>query len=248
MAETAPLDLIRPDWPAPASVHAFATGRAGGVSGGPFASLNLGDHVGDDPASVVANRERLRCLAGLPAEPRWLRQVHGATVATPEAPPAEADAMFTQQPDVVCVVLTADCLPVLLCDTAGRHAAAAHAGWRGLAAGIIEATVKRLRAAGAGELIAWLGPAISAAAYEVGPEVRDALLSADPAAGAGFTRNARGRWQMDLPGLARRRLRALGIAASYGGELCTHGEPGRFFSHRRDGATGRQATLIWLGP
>jgi YfiH family protein len=248
VAETARLDLIAPDWPAPPAVRALATGRAGGTSRGIYASLNLGDHVGDEPARVAANRERLRRLAGLPAEPRWLRQVHGNAVAAAEAAAPEADAMVTREPRVVCAVLTADCLPVLLCDEAGRHVAAAHAGWRGLQAGILEATVARLRAAGAGELIAWLGPAISARAYEVGAELREAFLGTDPGAGEGFAPNARGRWQMDLPGIARRRLLALGVAAVYGGTLCTHGDAARFFSHRRDGTTGRQATLIWLEP
>jgi YfiH family protein len=248
VAEAARLDLIEPDWPAPPSVRALATGRAGGVSLGAYASLNLGDHVGDAPAHVAANRALLRRVAGLPAEPEWLRQVHGNTVARAGAGSAQADAIVTSEPCVVCAVLTADCLPVLFCDETGRHVAAAHAGWRGLTAGILEATVAQLRAGGAGKLLAWLGPAISAPAYEVGGEVRDELLGTDPRAAEGFTPNAPGRWQMDLPGIAKRRLLGLGVAAVYGGTACTYDDPVRFFSYRRDGVTGRQATLIWLNP
>ena len=247
MAKTARLDLILPDWPAPATVRALATGRGGGVSLGAYSSLNLGDHVGDQAAHVAENRALLCRRAGIPAEPRWLRQVHGNAVAGPGAAPVEADAMLASEPHVVCAVLTADCLPVLLCDEAGRFVAAAHAGWRGIKAGILEATVARLRAAGAGELMAWLGPSISAPAYEVGAEVHEEFLAADPHT-EGFTANSRGRWQMDLPGIARRLLRELGVAAVYGGTACTYHDPARFFSYRRDGTTGRQATLIWLDP
>lgn len=229
----------------------MATTRPGGVSTGAFASLNLGDHVGDAPAAVAANRRRLAVALGLPVEPLWLRQVHGTQVADAAvaAPGAQADASVAAVPGMVCAVLTADCLPVLFCDEAGTRIAAAHAGWRGLAAGVLEATVAALEASGAraDHLLAWIGPAISAAAYEVGDEVRDAFLSADPQAVSGFTANARGRWQLDLPALARQRLTAVGISRVYGGDLCTHGDPQRFFSHRRDGHCGRQATLIWLG-
>jgi YfiH family protein len=189
----------------------------------------------------------------LPAEPAWLEQVHGVGVATPAelaaaVAPVRADAAYAGPGGPVCAILTADCLPVLLCDRRGRWVAAAHAGWRGLAAGVIEATVAALRAAGVAphELLAWLGPGIRAPAYEVGDEVRSAFLAADPAAASGFAANARGRWQLDLPALARQRLAAAGVGQVHGGTRCTHAEPARFFSHRRDGQTGRQATLIWL--
>jgi YfiH family protein len=243
------LALIRPDWPAPARVRAAATTRAGGVSAGRYASLNLGDHVGDAAAAVRENRLRLRRALDLAAEPLWLRQVHGATVVEASGAGAAADAMIADGTGAVCAVLTADCLPVIFCDEGGTHVAAAHAGWRGLAAGVLEATVGRLtdRGIAPGRLLAWIGPAIGAAAYEVGPEVRAAFLAADAAAATGFTANARGRWQLDLPSLARRRLAAAGVTRVYGGDLCTYADSGRFFSHRRDGACGRQATLVWLG-
>jgi YfiH family protein len=246
----AQLDLIRPDWPAPASVRAFATTRAGGCSRGVYASLNLGDHVGDDPAAVEYNRHHLRQTLDLPAEPLWLQQVHGIEVAnvTTAVPRTSADAIIADRARQTCVVMTADCLPVLFCNAAGTQIAAAHAGWRGLAAGVLEATVTALAGRGAAPatLMAWIGPAISAAAYEVGSEVREAFLAVDPAAGSGFSANARGRWQLDLVAIARRRLAAVGVQRVYGGTLCTAGDPLRFFSHRRDGSCGRQATLIWI--
>lgn len=244
------LALIRPDWPAPARVRAVATTRAGGVSRGAFATLNLGLHVGDDPEAVRENRARLVAALGLAAGPLWLHQVHGTTVAdaATAAPVPVADAMVAGSAGLACVIMTADCLPVLFCNAAGTVVAAAHAGWRGLAAGVLEATVAALadRGAAATTLMAWIGPAISAPAYEVGADVRAAFLAADPAAAAGFTPNARGRWQLDLPGLARQRLGSLGVGAIYGGDRCTATDPRRYFSHRRDGACGRQATLIWL--
>lgn len=244
------LALIRPDWPAPARVRAVATTRAGGVSRGAFATLNLGLHVGDDPEAVRENRARLVAALGLAAGPLWLHQVHGTTVAdaATAAPVPVADAMVAGSAGLACVIMTADCLPVLFCNAAGTAVAAAHAGWRGLAAGVLEATVAALadRGAAATTLMAWIGPAISAPAYEVGADVRAAFLAADPAAAAGFTPNARGRWQLDLPGLARQRLGSLGVGAIYGGDRCTATDPRRYFSHRRDGACGRQATLIWL--
>lgn len=245
-----PLQLIEPDWPAPAGVRAAATTRAGGVSAAAYASLNLGDHVGDDPAAVAGNRRRLAAALKLPAAPLWLRQVHGRRVASASRDGAgtEADAMVATLPGAVCVVLTADCLPVLLCDAEGTAVAAAHAGWRGLAAGVLEATVAALVAAGAGadRLMAWIGPAISAPAYEVGEEVRGACLAGDPGAAGAFSANPRGRWQLDLPALARHRLAAAGVTRIYGGQHCTFSDPRRFFSHRRDGSCGRQATLVWM--
>jgi hypothetical protein len=243
--------VIVPDWPSPPQVRACATTRDGGVSLARYASLNLGAHVGDDPAHVQANRERLKRQAALPAEPCWLNQVHGIAVARAGADPAPptADASLTDHPGRVCAVLTADCLPVLFCNRAGTHVAAAHAGWRGLAAGVLEATVAALGADGvpAQELLVWLGPAIGPAAYEVGGEVRDAILAGDPGAGPTLQPTRPGHWHLDLYGAARRRLRRAGLTMISGGGLCTAGDS-RFYSHRRDGITGRQATLVWLEP
>jgi hypothetical protein len=242
-------ELIEPDWPAPRNVRAVATTRLGGVSIGTYRSLNLADHVGDDPASVAENRRRLARSLDLPAEPHWLQQVHGTTVRDADAHSGgAADAMIASAPGEVCVVLTADCLPVLLCDDSGLHVGAVHAGWRGLAAGVIEATILAFMRKGvaAEKLLAWIGPSIGPRAYEVGDDVRDAFLARDPAAAAGFAENARGRWQLDMPLIARRRLAAAGVTRVWGGDLCTHGDPRRFFSYRRDGTCGRQATLIWL--
>lgn len=251
MARTpVPLDLIRPDWPAPPAVWAFATTRSGGSSRGAWATLNLATHVGDDPAAVQDNRLRLRQALALPAEPLWLQQVHGTAVADADATalPATADAIVARRAGQACVVMTADCLPVLFCNAAGTRIAAAHAGWRGLAAGVLEATVTSLVQDGAAvaTLMAWIGPAISAPAYEVGAEVREAFLAVDPAADSAFAANARGRWQLDLVAIARRRLAAVGVPRVYGGNLCTASDPARFFSHRRDGNCGRQATLIGI--
>lgn len=244
------LELILPDWPAPPAVRALATTRRGGVSGGPFASLNLGDRVGDDPLAVAENRRLLRAAAALPAEPAWLEQVHGATLVELPAgrAPPRADAAASSRAGVVAAVLTADCLPLLFCDRGGRRIAAAHGGWRGLAAGIIERVVADFGAAGIapGELLAWLGPAIGPAAYEVDERVRDAFPAAGDA--PAFRLNARGRWQLDLCALARGRLAAAGVTAVHGGGRCTASEPRRFYSYRRDGACGRQACLVWLEP
>lgn len=234
------------DWPAPTHVHAGTTLRQGGVSQPPWDSLNLAGHVDDDPAAVAQNRRRL----GLPAGPVWLTQEHGrdvvnaATVAPGESP--RADASFSTRPGVICAVLTADCLPLLLTDRAGSRVAAVHAGWRGLAAGIIEATVTALEVS-PDELLAWLGPAIGPAAYEVGDEVRAAFVGHDPQAAACFEATRPGHGLLDLYALARRRLQRLGVNAVYGGGLCTFSDTERFFSYRRDGVTGRMASLIWLG-
>ncbi len=227
-------------------LRAVATTRAGGVSGGAWAGLNLGDHVGDDPAAVAINRARLQAALDLPAPPHWLRQVHGTAVTIPgRQAPAESDAAVTREPGCVLAILTADCLPVLFAERNGSVIGAAHAGWRGLAAGVLEATLAAMDCRPA-DVLAWLGPAIGAAAFEVGDEVRSAFLEADPGAGAAFTANARGRWQADLAALARRRLGASGVTRVYGGEPCTHADPMRFYSHRRDGRTGRMASLIWI--
>ncbi len=237
--------LLTPDWPAPPGVRALQTLRVGGCSPAPWDSFNLGDHVGDDPARVAANRAALR--RRLPVEPAWLRQVHGTVAVDAAKCPenAEADAAYARQPGVVCAVMTADCLPVLFCDRAGSVVAAAHAGWRGLAAGVLEATIAALGVP-AGELLAWLGPAIGPAAFEVGDEVRAAFVAADPAAAAAFAPHAPGKWLADLPQLARRRLQAAGVGWIGGGEICTWADPASYFSYRRDGITGRMATLVWL--
>jgi polyphenol oxidase len=243
---------VTPDWPAPATVRALSTLRTGGASGPPYASLNLGGHVGDDTTAVERNRRALRDAARLPAEPVWLEQVHGNCVKDLDSPgPAgPADAAVTRQPGRVCAILTADCLPVLLANDAGDRVGAAHAGWRGLAAGVIEASVNALGGP-PGELLAWLGPAIGTRHFEVGAEVREEFLrragARDTAAvDAAFMPNARGRYTADLYALARGRLRRLGVERIYGGGECTYTDNVRYYSHRRDGRTGRQATLIWL--
>jgi YfiH family protein len=247
------IEWLTPQWPAPAAVGALSTLRGGGVSLPPYASLNLGAHVGDGPAAVLDNRRRLRVAAELPAEPTWLSQVHGARVLDLDAPGAlgadgalaHADAATTRRPGRICTILAADCLPVLFAADSGEVVGAAHAGWRGLAGGVIEATVQALGVPPP-TLLAWLGPAIGPRHFEIGPEVRDELLKGDGGAEAAFTVNARGRFMADLGALARRRLARLGIERTYGGGECTYSEPGRYFSHRRDGRTGRQASLIWL--
>lgn len=238
---------IRPGWPAPDRVHALVTTREGGVSEAPYDSLNLGVHVGDDPARVAENRRRLQAL--LPAEPCWLNQVHGTTVLDADTWSGglmDADAVVSRRAGRVCAVMTADCLPVLLCDVAGSVVAAAHAGWRGLHGGIVDATVAAMDVSPS-SLVAWLGPAIGPDAFEVGEEVRQAFMSHTPQAVHAFRATATpGKWMADLYALARLRLAALGVARVYGGEFCTHADATRFFSYRRDGVTGRMASLIWL--
>lgn len=235
---------LEADWPAPPGVVAGTTLRAGGVSRGTWASLNLGAHVGDDADSVQANRARFVEACGLPAEPPWLNQVHGTQVAAAggAAPARPADAIVGNRPGAVCAVLTADCLPVVFASGSGEEVGAAHAGWRGLSAGVLEATVAAFEAAPR-DLLAWLGPAISQAAFEVGGEVREAFADEDPGSAAHFRQNERGRWQADLYGLARRRLERCGVIRVFGGGRCTFSEPGAFFSYRRDGQCGRMATF-----
>jgi len=237
---------IAADWPAPAGVIAGCSVRQGGVSEGSFASLNLGTHVADDDAAVIENRCRLKAQCDLPAEPGWLSQVHGTTVAVEPVAgsPITADAAFTRKAAVVCAVLTADCLPVLFTSTDGSELAVAHAGWRGLNAGVLEATVDRFSVPPA-RMLVWLGPAISQAAFEVGGEVRDAFLANDTAAADCFVENQRGRWQADLYALARQRLARTGINQVFGGNFCTYTDSGRFFSYRRDGECGRMANFIY---
>ncbi len=238
-------DLLLPDWPAPARVRTLQTMRGGGCSPCPWESFNLGDHVGDDPFRVAANRALLR--ARLPVEPLWLTQVHGCTVvdAGQCSKSKEADAAYSRQAGVVCAVMTADCLPVLFCNRAGTVVGVAHAGWRGLVAGVLEAIIAAM-AVPAATLLAWLGPAIGPSAFEVGDEVRAAFATADPGAEVAFMPYAPGKYLADIYELARRRLRRVGVEAIYGGDQCTVSAPERFFSYRRDGITGRQATLIWL--
>jgi YfiH family protein len=237
-------DWLIPDWPAPASVKSCVTTRAGGVSLAPFDSFNLGDHVDDAPEAVAANR--LRLTSALDVQPAWLRQVHGVVVADADSSQVlEADASFTQTPGVACTIMTADCLPALFCDRAGTRVAAAHGGWRGLAAGILEATVQRM-AVPASEILVWLGPAIGPQAFEVGPEVREAFISTHPETIEAFipSRNA-GKFMADIYALARLRLAACGVTAVYGGGFCTVTDT-RFYSYRRSARTGRFASLVWI--
>jgi len=239
-------DWIVPDWPAPANVHALITTRIGGVSQGAFAGCNLGETVGDDPRAVAENRALLRRL--LPGEPRWMKQVHGTRVldAADASDAQPADAAFSRRAGTVCAVQIADCLPVLLCDRAGSAVALAHAGWRGLSAGVVELAVERMRLAPP-ELIAYLGPAIGPGAFEVGDEVREAFVRVDPRAEQAFVRHRADKWLADLFTLARQRLARAGVQAVYGGGLCTVSDPRRFYSYRRDRTTGRMAAVIWLG-
>ena len=256
-------DILFPRWPAPAGVHAAFTLRTGsGLSQPPFDSCNIAAHVGDDPAAVAGNRARLRASLGLPAEPVWLEQVHGSRVvdldsgdgdgpvpadsARDASSPRVADAVVTRAPGRVCAIQVADCMPVLFAAADGSVVGAAHAGWHGLAGGVLEAAVRAMETPPE-ELLAWLGPAIGQAHFEVGEEVRAAFLAADAGAAAAFTANPRGRWQCDLHALARRKLAALGVSGPcvFGGSWCTYADAGRFFSYRRDGRCGRMAALIW---
>lgn len=237
------------DWPAPRGVHALSTLRGdsrSGVSKGPYSGFNLGDHVGDDPVAVAENRRRLKAAAGLPSDPAWLSQVHGIGVADLDSlvAPGPADAAISRGSGKVCAILTADCLPIVLASASGAIVAAAHAGWRGLAAGVIEATVRAMGVP-PGSLVAWLGPAIGPKHFEVGSEVRDAFLEGDPKSAEAFEPNPYGRFMADLGLLARQRLQGLGVSRIYGGGECTFARADRYFSHRRDGISGRQATLIW---
>ncbi len=233
------------NWPAPPNVRALITTRTGGVSLGPYASMNPADHVGDDPLAVAANRAHLR--AALPSEPFWLKQVHGDIVAEAGSGPLEADACIARTAEQVCVVLTADCLPVLFAARDGSVVGAAHAGWRGLCAGVLERTVAAMGVPGQ-QVLAYLGPAIGPRAFEVGPEVREAFIAQDAAAAAAFTPQDNGKYLADLYLLARQRLTKVGVTQVYGGGDCTYSDPERFFSYRRDGVTGRMAALVWIAP
>jgi len=237
-------DLIIPDWPAPSNVHAIQTTRQGGFSEAPFESLNLGAHVQDHLITVVKNRQLLNQF--VPTEPVWLNQVHGTKVvdAALSSCIQDADASFTRQSNVVCVTMTADCLPVLLCDKQGTAVAAIHAGWRSLCNGVIENAVLTMGLK-AEDLLAWLGPAIGPDAFEVGAEVRQSFIEKDTNATQAFQPNA-DKWLANLYLLATQRLNNVGIKAIYGGGDCTYSFPERYFSFRRDGMTGRMATMIWL--
>jgi YfiH family protein len=239
-------DWLQPDWPAPGRVRALCTTRSGGVSPGPWASLNLGAHCGDEPANVRRNRSLLN--RHLPARPLWLRQVHGVAVVRHEggAPePPEADAAVAFEGGRVCAVLTADCLPVFLCDCTGSRVAVVHAGWRGLATGVLGAAVGALGGAPR-DLLAWLGPAIGPGAYEVGNDVVTGFAAQPgPDHSAAFAPSG-DRWLLDLYEAARLQLAHAGVRSVYGGGLCTYSDPQRFYSYRRDGVTGRMASLIWL--
>lgn len=244
---TSALPLLRPDWPAPSNIHAFSTYRQGGVSLPPYDSLNLGDHVGDDVQAVTDNRQRLLTQARLPAKPLWLQQVHGNDVidARHWTPAIPGDAIYSNQPERVCTVLTADCLPVLFTDRSGRQIAAAHAGWRGLLAGVLENTVARFEGRRQ-DILAWLGPAIGPQQFEVGREVFEAFCERDNAANRAFQQRNADHYLADIYLLARQRLAQAGVNAVFGGEHCTVTEADQFYSYRRDGNTGRMASLIWI--
>jgi len=244
------MSFFAPDWPAPNKVQALQSTRQGGVSRAAWASLNFAFHVGDDRLSVGSNRQRLQ--THLPTEVQWLQQVHGSRIVelpdtSTESP--KADASFTSQRNVVCAVQTADCLPLLICDRAATVVAAVHAGWRGLSAGVIESTLARL-AIPANELLVWLGPAIGQQAFEVGEDVYTAFVDADSETGAAFVRHQHKaeKWLCDVYALARRKLECFGVTFIYGGGECTFSDIRRYYSFRRDGVTGRMASLIWLAP
>ena len=239
--------MIKPDWQAPVNVKALTTLRRGGVSIAPYDSFNLADHVGDNPDHVKENRKRLIELARLPAEPVWLQQVHGTRVidATAYKVGDEADGSFTSKTGVVCAVLTADCLPVFVCDEAGEQVAVLHAGWRGLATGIIEQGIATMHSP-VSRLLVWLGPAIGAQVFTVGDEVRQVFIENDKATEVAFRQIGPGKWLADIYQLARLRLQSLGIQAISGGGYCTYTDDDRFYSFRRNPMCGRMASLIWL--
>lgn len=243
---TESIRVLRPEWPAPPGVRAASTTRVGGLSQGDFRGLNLASHVDDDPVAVARNRALLRDTLALPGEPLWLTQVHGRVVvdAAHASEGTEADASFSSTPGAVCAVMTADCLPVLFADQRGGAVAAAHAGWRGLASGVLEATLGRFEAPS--RVIAWLGPAIGPEVFEVGDEVRAAFCERQAEARHCFRSVRPGHWLADIYALARLRLVAAGVGEVYGGGRCTYSEPELFYSYRRSRRTGRMASLIWI--
>ena len=238
------IQRINADWPAPKNIYAVSTLRTGGISKAPYNSFNLAGHVGDDEFSVAENRHRLRALLNLPAEPVWLEQTHSDIVVCLNGQPQslQADASYTQNSGIICAVLTADCLPILLCNEAGTKIAAIHAGWRGLLSGVIENTVKALQEP---RLLAWLGPAIGPECFEVGEEVRAAFCTKSDIFSRAFRAQENSKWLADIYLLSRITFAELGVENVYGGSFCTVTEKERFFSYRRDGETGRMATIIW---
>ena len=242
------MNYLTANWQAPPNVYAISTYRTGGVSLGAYRSFNLATHVGDELAAVQQNRQRLKTSLALPSEPFWLTQTHSAQAVRAQlgVTSVSADASYSKQAGIVCAVLTADCLPVLLCSTDGLQIAAIHAGWRGLALGIISNTIAQLRADNpACQLIAWLGPAIGSQAFEIGAEVRAAFIDQRAAAASAFTPSQNGKWLADIYSLARLELTEQGIDAVYGGGWCSVSDAERFYSYRRDNLTGRMASLIW---
>lgn len=239
--------FIKPDWPAPTQIKAFTTTRIGGFSSAPYNTLNLGKDVGDDLINVEKNRALLQKQLQLPSEPLWLKQTHGIDVVQAESqhPYVNADASFTLQKNIVCTVQTADCLPILICDRAATCVAAIHAGWKGLVAGIIEATIKTIKIPGK-ELLVWLGPAIGPQTFEVGRDVYEKFTLHDSNATAGFKQINTEKWLANIYLLATQRLHACGVDAIYGGNFCTYTDKENFFSYRRDKTTGRMNTLIWI--
>ncbi|CAI8821191.1 polyphenol oxidase [Kosakonia quasisacchari] len=239
--------LILPDWPLPKGVAACSSTRVGGVSLPPYDSLNLGAHCGDNTEHVEENRARVFAAGGLPSKPVWLEQVHGTDVLELSGGPyasKRADASYSNTPGTVCAVMTADCLPVLFCNQAGTEVGAAHAGWRGLCAGVLEQTVACF-ADKPESLMAWLGPAIGPQAFEVGAEVREAFIAHDPQADSAFHPHGE-KYFADIYQLARQRLASVGVQHVFGGDRCTFSDKDDFFSYRRDKTTGRMASFIWL--
>lgn len=242
------IKALHPDWSAAAGIGALCTTRIGGASTAPYESLNLGLHVGDDEACVLENRARLRRQFELPAEPCWINQTHGTQVVTLEDDAGrDADAAITRVPGLVAAVMVADCLPILIRNRAGTEVAAVHAGWRGLQAGVIQSAVAAMQSP-AEELMAWIGPGISAAHFEVGADVRDAFAATIDPAQEFFRPHGDGHWLCDLPGLADRVLARLGVGAVSRDPHCSYRDRDLFFSYRRDQATGRMAALIWIEP
>lgn len=240
------IETIQPNWSAPSRIQACCTTRQGGVSAEPFDSLNLALHVGDDPALVAQNRKLLRDQLELPAEPCWINQTHGTQTVTLERDASrDADAAVTRVPGTIAVVMTADCLPILLCNQTGSEVGAVHAGWRGLQAGVVQSALATMNSPNH-QLIAWIGPGISQACFEVGDEVRAAFIDSMPHAQAFFSANRRGHWLCDLAGLAEQVLKAQGVGEICRDSHCSYRDADRFFSYRRSATTGRMASLIWI--
>jgi polyphenol oxidase len=235
---------LQPEWPAPANIHAATTLRTGGISQGVYTSLNPATHVGDNPESVSKNRQIIKTLLNLPSEPIWLNQIHSnrAVKAIATDTPQQADASYTDQSNVVCVVMTADCLPLLVCSADGSEIAAIHAGWRGLLDGVIDNTIAALQNR---DVLVWLGPTIGSERFEVGNEVRAAYVAKSAKYASAFNQQSDTKWLADIYQLARINLAFLGITKIYGGDFCTVTDEKRFYSYRRDKVTGRMATLIW---